>query len=132
MFKRATPKAFMKAIKQLPWYYGSFITHYTLSELKHSRLYLTRDKRTGFGILNGELTNLFNIGKRGRGKLAVLYAIRYGAYKLNCFDGYLTKYYGKLGFKVVNRIKWDDRYAPERWDYVLYGKPNVVEMELQV
>jgi hypothetical protein len=30
----------------------------------------------------------------------------------------------------MRRVKWDDRLAPENWNYDEYGRPDVVYMEL--
>ena len=34
-----------------------------------------------------------------------------------------------MGFKVVDRDKWDEQFAPEGWDYKAYGTPDVVWLE---
>lgn len=46
---------------------------------------------------------------------------------LDCFDGHLPTIYAKHGFKEVDRIKWDDQYAPDNWKPE-YGRPDVVFM----
>ncbi len=53
-----------------------------------------------------------------------------GGKKLDCFDGFLTKLYSKFGFKEKTRMSWDDRYAPNNWNYERDGRPDVVMMEL--
>lgn len=80
---------------------------------------------------DGELGGLFNGSDiSGIGSELVEKAVRRGADHLNCFDGKLVDYYMDLGFSEVNRIEWDDEYAPEGWDYGKFGKPDVVIMEV--
>ena len=108
-----------------------FLTAYSTKELKTFRIYLAQDRSAGYAIdPSGELVNLFNHGsKPGLGKRLVKAAIRAGATKLNCFDGFLTRYYHQLGFRETERIPFEDRYAPAAWDYSTYGRPDVVFME---
>ena len=58
-------------------------------------------------------------------------AIKNGARKVHCFDGFLPEYYKKFGFKETKRVKWDEQYAPMKWDYNRLGRPDVVYMELE-
>jgi superkiller protein 3 len=57
-------------------------------------------------------------------------AIKQGGNKVKCFDGFLPSYYKQFGFKEVRRVKWDDQFAPENWNYDKDGRPDVVYMEL--
>lgn len=85
-------------------------------------LYIKKDGELG-GLFNGSDVN-------GIGKKLVQKAVDRGADHLNCFDGFLVDYYSDLGFEPVNRIEWDDEYAPEGWNYEKFGKPDVVFMEV--
>lgn len=58
-------------------------------------------------------------------------AIKNGARKVHCFDGFLPEYYKKFGFTETKRVKWDERHAPKKWDYDRLGRPDVVYMELE-
>jgi hypothetical protein len=40
-------------------------------------------------------------------------------------DGHLDKWYSNFGFKLKERIDWDDQYAPKGWNYEKYGRPTV-------
>lgn len=94
---------------------------------------VVRGLNAGVYIKNdGELAGLFNgSGVSGIGEKLVRTCIERGADHLNCFDGRLTSYYESLGFEEVNRIEWDEDYAPSGWDYGKFGKPDVVEMRLR-
>lgn len=86
----------------------------------------------GFAIDDrGTLCNLFNNGNiKGAGKAAVRVAIKYGATRLDCFDGYLVRLYEQFGFRETSRVKFDPQFAPKNWDYAELGTPDVVFMSL--
>ena len=80
--------------------------------------YLTLDVNSGYGIReDGELVHLFSTIK-GRGKELVHAAIWDGANHLNCFDGYLVRFYEGFGFTETRR--------EPNW---IAGGPDVVWME---
>lgn len=59
---------------------------------------LSADRKAGFIVKgDGELTSLFSL-ERGRGDYLAVSAVLLGATHLDCFDGYLTKFYRKHGF----------------------------------
>lgn len=109
-----------------------FITVHPEPVLKKYRLFLTLPKRGGAGFAitsDGEIVNLFNnTNIKGLGESMVQWAVNLGAHKLMCFDDFLKAYYEKLGFKVVKRVPWDDKFAPANWKYEIYGKPAIVYM----
>jgi hypothetical protein len=82
--------------------------------------YLTPDGLSGYAVsASGELISVFNVSGESRGKELVTSAIDNGAWRLDCFDGYLPKFYGQFGFKEVRREpNWTE------------GGPDVVWMEL--
>lgn len=110
----------------------AFLTVYTADEYRAMRCYLTPDLCAGFAVTRtGEIVSLHNAGKqRGLGDALVDAAIRAGGWRLDCFDGYLSALYARHGFVVIERMTWDDTYAPEGWDYATYGRPDVVVMAL--
>lgn len=60
-------------------------------------------------------------------------AVAAGGRRLDCFDTVLPAIYAKSGFVPVARLKWNDDYAPDGWNYTLYqryngGRPDVVFM----
>lgn len=94
--------------------------------------YLTYDENAGFAITDdNELVGVFNDGQSGRGSELISLAVEYGADNLNCFDTKLVDIYRDHGFEVVDRIEWDEQYAPENWNYEKFGRPDVVIMELR-
>lgn len=102
----------------------------TPDEVPGAEYWLTHDSRAGFGVTpDGELISLFNYGAPGQGHRAALLAIARGARHLNCYDGFLVDYYKDLGFVEVNRVAFDDQYAPPGYDYARLGRPDVVFME---
>jgi hypothetical protein len=74
-----------------------------------------------------------NSEERGWGARAVELAIKHGGKKLDCFDTVLPTMYAKVGMKAVAKLKWNDEYKPNDWDYDLYkdfnnGRPSVIFM----
>ena len=85
----------------------------------NSRFYLSVDHKSGFAVtLEGNLNAVFSLVK-GRGDSLVSHAINFGAYTLDCFDGYLPKFYSKHGFNEYRR--------EANWTA---GEPDVVFMTL--
>lgn len=82
-----------------------------------ARYYLTADLRSGFGVTtDGELIGLFSTVK-GRGSDLVSAAMRRGARSLDCFDGFLPKFYAARGWREIRR---EANWTP--------GGPDVVYM----
>ncbi len=54
-------------------------------------------------------------------------AIEKGGIKLDNFDGYLSKIYERNGFRVVARLPFDEKQAPDGWTEA-QGRPDVVAM----
>lgn len=79
--------------------------------------YLSDDFDSGYAVKsNGELVHVFSRVK-GRGNLLVDSAVRNGAYRLDCFDGYLPDLYRRHGFVEHDRdANWTE------------GGPDVVYM----
>ncbi|MFE4451437.1 hypothetical protein [Streptomyces sp. NPDC056796] len=86
---------------------------------KDARYFLADDLMSGFGIdRDGTLIGVYSLIK-GRGEVMVADAIKAGADKLDCFDGFLPEYYARFGFKETARY--------ENWTA---GEPDVVLMAL--
>ena len=112
--------------------YSPFLTYFDEKDLLSSRMWLSKQHKglVGYAIdSNNELFGLFNnSGIKGLGKSAILDAIKNGADKLFCFDGYSPKLYAQFGFVITDSAPWDEELAPDKWDYEKYGQPNVVWM----
>lgn len=63
----------------------------------------------------------------GRDMLRYLVRERDGNFLTN-FDGPLTEFYREEGFEVISRSPFNPEFAPEGWDYELFGTPDYVEM----
>jgi hypothetical protein len=80
---------------------------------------LSTDGQSGYAVRpSGELVNVFSLVK-GRGARLVRHALMTGAVYLDCFDGYLTSFYGRHGFREVGRVA---NWTP--------GGPDVVYMHV--
>ena len=55
-------------------------------------------------------------------------AVKAGGIKLDNFDNYLSKIYKRNGFRVVSRIPFNEKYAPDGWNKQKHGTPDVVAM----
>lgn len=116
--------------------HGSSVEIKDASDYKGMRLFVTEGGDAGFAISkDGDLVSVFATpGKGGKKAGSMLFlAIQEGAQTLDCFDTVLPYIYSQMGFKPIARIKWNDDYAPEGWDYELYkkynnGRPDVVFM----
>lgn len=102
-------------------------------EYERCRMFLTEDGRAGFAIAEGdELVSVFSYRGKHAGDAIVSKAVEMGARRLDCYDidGALPRLYGRHGFKPVAYVDWDDDYAPDDWDYGLFGRPRVAAMIL--
>ena len=109
------------------------LDHYSDAVYTTYKLYLHHTGLAGFGIGPvGDIINLFNNSDiKGLGREAMLEAIRLGGDFLECFDGFLVKYYESFGFEETSRLEWNEDYAPENWDAAKLGYPDVVRMGLK-
>ena len=100
------------------------------------RLFMTNDQQAGFALDGTDIVSVFNAHQSDH-KLAsvglIQLAVQAGGRRLDAFDTMLPMLYGFNKFKAVARMKWDDKYAPENWDYDFYkdfndGRPDLVFM----
>jgi len=112
---------------------SQFLSPYKPDDLKEDDVFLfdTPYGKAGYAVRpDGYAGSLFNNTQvPGLGAEMIVDAALHGANHGDCFDGFLPEYYKKFGMVEVKRDKWDDKYAPENWDYGKYGKPDVVYME---
>lgn len=142
-FKQLEPGelgAYVEAVASMPPGKRGFLTPYTAEALREkveggARVFLTGDG-VGYIIDDGDLQGVINASSRkGAGSSAVEDAIRNGARTLDAYewrDGKvsLPQFYARFGFRETERLEWDDQYAPDDWDYDVYGRPDVVYMRL--
>jgi len=128
-FKEAAPEDFRAALdKNLSERYAAFVTKYSPQEYAEmgARTYLMEGGKTGFAIKpDGDIISVFS--NDGGGRAAIQAAVEFGGRKLDCFDGFLPRFYKRFGFQEYDRWQWDDRYAPADWR-AEDGKPDVVLM----
>lgn len=96
-----------------------FVHRYEPDEYAQMKTFLHPDKKSGFAVKpDGDIVSVFSTEK-GRGDQIVNHAKNVGGTKLDAFDGYLPKLYGKHGFKEYKR---EANWTP--------GKADVVYMKL--
>ncbi len=129
-FYKPTPEDFilMRSKSNRP----QFLTPYTAEQLKGFELYMNKGG-IGYALTpEKDLVNVFNVsGQKGAGIDAVIDAIGRGAKTLDCYDGYLKKYYEEFGFKEYKSDPWNDLYTPENWNLKTYGKPDIIYMKYE-
>ena len=113
----------------------SFLTPYTPKELKRkgAQTFQLDGYSIGYALIpteDGEIdiTSVHNNedGVRNIADVLLDSAKKNGGTQLDHFDGKLSDIYSRNGFVEYERWPFDDRYAPEDWDYDTYGRPDVV------
>jgi hypothetical protein len=119
----------IEAAKSNP--YGGSVTIHDLEYYQQPgvRMFLTQDGKGGIVLNDDEIVSGFmadDAVDRGRGAVQSMISkmVELGGRRLDAYDTILPELYAEAGFKPVARIKWDDEFAPEGWDYELYGKWN--------
>lgn len=110
----------------------AFLTPHTEDdyENKGTKLFLSEDKKSGFGINpEGELISVFSL-ERQRGKILVAEAKKYGASYLSCMGDHLLELYSEFDFSPVEVLTWNNQFTPKNWNYERFGTPNIYEMRL--
>jgi hypothetical protein len=110
----------------------AFLTPHTEQdyENKGTKLFLSDDFLSGFGINpDGELISVFAL-ERERGKILVAEAMKNGATYLSCMGDHLLEMYSEFGFSPVEILEWNNQFAPKNWNYDRFGTPNIYEMKL--
>ena len=121
-----------------------FLTKYTKDEpvklgIKTFKL---KDYKIGFalkpveeeGEKHCEIISLHNnedtIGNIGDSLIQL--AIKKGGDVLNHYDGFLSELYERNGFNdVYFSMRFDDKYADPKWNYDLYGRPQILSRRLK-
>jgi hypothetical protein len=115
--------------------YGAAVYVYAESDYQNMKMFMTEDGSAGIAIENGDtIVSLYNTGthKNVTFSLASL-AVEEGGIYSDAFDTQLPAIYQHVGFKVISRLKWNDKKAPEDWDKEQFqdfnkGEPDVVFM----
>lgn len=116
--------------------FASSVHIYSDDEYSNMRLFVTDDGRSGIALNDDEIVSAFShrdskYPSAAKSMLAV--AVQQGGRRLDCFDTALPRIYSEAGFVLVARLKWNDDYAPDDWNYTVYsryngGRPDVVFM----
>ena len=116
--------------------FASSVHVYSDDEYANMRLFVTDDGRSGIALNDDEIVSAFSHRDSkypGAAKSMLAVAVQQGGRRLDCFDTALPRIYSEAGFVPVARLKWNDDYAPDGWNYELYqqyngGRPDVVFM----
>ncbi len=98
---------------------SEMLTPYSVAELAKMQLFKVNGYNAGFAIKSdGDIVAVHNnTGVGGIGGELIKAAKRNGGVKLDHFDGFLTGFYERFGFKVVSHEPFNDDYAPQGWKY---------------
>ncbi len=120
--------------------YGSSVTLHDLEYYQQDgvRMFLTQDGLGGV-VLNGDeiVTGFMHPDASDRGQGAIVSMVSnmvdLGGRRLDAYDTVLPGFYAEAGFRPVARLRWNDQFAPDDWDYDLYdrwngGRPDIVFM----
>ncbi len=122
---------FIRNINELPAHLHTFVTAYSVDEYeeKGAVAFLSETHKSGYVLTDeNDLISVFSLPGAREGKAAIQDAVSRGALTLDCFEGYLPEFYEKFGFVEIDRLTWDDHYAPETWDYDRFGRPDIIFM----
>ena len=131
-FNPVSSEEFIKHRDRLDPDLFAFLTPHTADDYtsKGTRLFLSEDLKSGFGVnTDGELISVFAL-ERKRGKILVAEARKQGAKYLSCMGDHLLQMYSEFDFSPVEIMKWDNRFAPRNWNYERFGTPNIYDMKL--
>ena len=111
---------FVEARASVPEDKQPFLSQYTAEELVSGGGIIFVDDAgcNGFVIApDGDIQNVFSANHRGAESMRV--ALLFGGTKLDCFDGFLPKFYSQFGFVEYKR---EPNWTP--------GGPDVVYMQI--
>ncbi|MCD2114403.1 hypothetical protein LQ384_25160 [Rhodococcus rhodochrous] len=109
---------------------------YDEDEYRAMRLLVTDDGKAGVALKGDEIVSVFahkDCAHPRAARAMLRHATALGGHRLDCFDTVLPDLYADAGFVPVARLKWNDDYAPDGWDYETFrtfndGRPDVVFM----
>lgn len=132
----ANPQTFHTAIStsQDNNAHSAFVHVYDPEEYAEKRLFLVNAGCAGCAVTkDGDIVSVFKNDDMAKKddveKISIallLTAIENGGKKLDCFDGFLPKNYMKHGFIPVCKVRFNDEFAPEGWNFERDGRPYIV------
>lgn len=136
--KIGNPEAFFKAIMAAKENndHSAFLSTYSAQEYVDMKKFVVNAGSAGVAIKpSGDIVSVFknpNMAQKDDIKQInrelLLTALRNGGNHLDCFDGFLPDLYSRYGFRPICRLKFDDEYAPDGWNFEIDGRPDVVFM----
>lgn len=109
------------------------LTPYSTGELEQMKLYKLKGYNIGFALKKTkggykEIVAVHNNEPDVKkiGKILMRAAIKNGGCYLDHFDGYLSPFYESLGFKEIDREKFDARYDQDGSFRDKYGEADVI------
>lgn len=118
--------------------FGAFVHAYSQEIYQGMSLYLLNDgsKKGVAGVAvtsDGDIVSVFKHPDCSVSGVALKYlipkALANGGRKLDCFNGFLPGHYAKLGFVPTSKVKFNDEFAPEDWNYARDKRPDIVFMK---
>ena len=112
--------------------FGAFVTQHEVDEYSVMRTYLSADDGVGVAVTNdGNIVSVFKNPEKNQSKKAstsILFtALENGGKKLDNFNSAdLSDIYLQHGFVPVARIKFNDDYAPDGWNFERDGRPDIL------
>jgi hypothetical protein len=111
------------------------LTSYTEEDFRDLKLFIGKYGSPGFALQGDNIVSVFSDPFLTPGALPNLMdiAVRNGGRRVDVFDTFLPRIYAREGFRSVSFLPWNDKYAPDGWDYEKMkqynsGRPNVVFM----
>lgn len=132
----SNPKTFHTAIEasQSKNSHSAFVHVYDAEEYAEKTLFLVNAGCAGCAVTrDGDIVSVFKNDDMAKkddvekiSTALLLTAIENGGKKLDCFDGFLPQNYMKHGFIPVCKVKFNDEFAPEGWNFERDGRPDIV------
>jgi len=132
-YHEVSPKEFISQLAKVPASLSPFLSNYSIEDYEDedATCYLSNDAQSGYAITGDlDLVSVFSLPNAKQGKAAVFNAIENGARTLDCTGDHLADLYKQCGWQEVSRVKWDNKYAPDSWDYLKFGTPDIIYMKI--
>ncbi len=110
--------------------HGASVDLHTPEEYEKMKVrLLSEDGKSGIAVEeNGNIVNLFSTNSSTNGVSHALFlaALENGGQKGDNFGRILTDLYTQMGAIPVARVKFNDEFAPDGWNYEQDGRPDIV------
>lgn len=112
--------------------FGAFVTQHDVNEYGNTQTFLSEDGGVGVAVTSdGDIVSVFKNPEKNQSKKAstsILFtALENGGKTLDNFNSAdLSDIYLQHGFVPVARIKFNDDYAPDGWNFERDGRPDIL------